>query len=244
MSKNKKWSLLIVDDQVHILTTLRYIFEDNGFEVDVESNPLKAIEKLKKKKVDMALLDINMPQMDGLETFRKIKQISPSTVVVMMTGNKANDQIDKSLEEGAFTVVFKPVDIENLIKDFKQLAKNPVILVVDDRKEDRTILKENLKSYKYSVVEAEDGREALEKIKNGNFDLCLIDYRMPGLNGLEVVKNIKKVKKDIGIILMSGYSLEGDTLQEIDEKGLSFIKKPYNIEKLIEDVTQELEAKK
>ena len=77
------------------------------------------------------------------------------------------------------------------------------ILLVDDNKFIRDSFSERLKNYKYEVISAEDGEEAIEKIAAGNFDVVITDIRMPKVNGIEVLKFIKKNKPKTKVIVMS-----------------------------------------
>src|SRR3989339_2068325 len=141
MAESNKKKLIIVDDEINLLQTLQFIFEDNGFEVTMANSGIEAVEMIKKNNYDLALLDINMPEMDGLETFRKIKEMSPGTAVIMMTGSKDNIQIRKSLEEGAYTGGYKPFAVNKLLELIGNALKGTVVLIVDDRSDDRLILK-------------------------------------------------------------------------------------------------------
>jgi CheY-like chemotaxis protein len=215
-----------------------------GFDVTMVSSGPVAIEKVKEKKFDLALCDINMPEMDGLETFRAIKESSPTTAVIMMTGNQENVQIKKCIEEGAVTVVYKPFAINKLIEIMGKVLNRQVVLVVDDRRDDREILRNSLEINDYRVVEAKDGETALEMVRKGDFDVCMVDFKMPGMNGMETIEKIKEINKDVGVILMSGFTLEDAIRKEIkDKKGLAFIKKPYDMNNLVDIINEEVNKK-
>jgi CheY-like chemotaxis protein len=237
----KKRNILIVDDQINLLTTLKFIFEEHGFITTMVPNGMEAVEKAQQIKFDLALLDVNMPEMDGLETFRKVKNVSPTTIVIMMTGNKENVQVKKCLEEGAVTVVYKPFAVNKLIELMGKVLKRPIALIVDDRRDDRTVLRNSLEIQDYRVVEAIDGMDAIKKIKKGNFDICLVDFKMPGMNGMETIDKIKEVNPNIGIILMSGYTLEDAIREEVkSKKGVAFLRKPYDINNLVDIMKEEM----
>lgn len=238
----KAKSILIVDDQVNLLTTLKFIFEENNFNVTMVSSGIEALKKLKSNnKYDLALLDINMPEMDGLATFLEIKKVSPGTAVIMMTGNKENTQIKKCIEEGAVTVVYKPFAVNKLIDLMGKVLHRPVVLVVDDRRDDRTILRNSLEIQDYRVVEATDGNDAIKKVSSGNYDIVLVDFKMPGINGLETIDKLREINREIGVILMSGYTLEDAVRLEVkDKKGIAFIKKPYDINNLVDVINEEM----
>ena len=115
MNENRK-KIIIVDDEINLLMTLQFIFEDAGFDVTMVPGGVEAVEKMNSNSYDVALLDINMPVMDGLQTLREIKKLSPATSVFMMTGNRENVHIKKCLEEGAVTVFYKPFSVNELLQ--------------------------------------------------------------------------------------------------------------------------------
>jgi two-component system nitrogen regulation response regulator NtrX len=107
MKKNK---VLIVDDQPGMTETLADILEDEGCEVILATNGIQAIQRIAEHRVDMVLMDVIMPGMNGVETFRKLKQMRPHTPVVMMTGYQVEHLIKDAVREGSVAVLQKPVD--------------------------------------------------------------------------------------------------------------------------------------
>jgi DNA-binding response OmpR family regulator len=80
------------------------------------------------------------------------------------------------------------------------------ILVVDDEKNMRLLISEELKDEGYSVDEAKDGEEAVVKFQKNDYDLVTLDVEMPGMSGLEVAGKLREMKKNIKIILLTAYS--------------------------------------
>jgi DNA-binding NtrC family response regulator len=92
------------------------------------------------------------------------------------------------------------------------------ILLVDDYKFIRDSFSERLKNYKYEVISAKDGEEAIDKIAAGNFDVVITDIRMPKVNGIKVLKFTKKNKPKTKVIIMSAY-LDQEVINEVMELG-------------------------
>lgn len=113
-------NILIVDDEEGIRKSLSAYFKMEGYTAETAGDGVEAIEKLKKAKFNVILLDINMPVMDGLETLQKIKAIDFSIQVIMMTAYSTFDKTMKSLEYGATDYILKPFEnlgeILNLIR--------------------------------------------------------------------------------------------------------------------------------
>lgn len=113
--------LMIVDDETQITTMLEKWFSKNReFSVSVYNNPEIAVSSFTTVKPDVVLLDIMMPQMDGLAVLEKIKAIEPSTVVVMMTAYSTLDRVLNSHRQGADSYILKPFeslsDVEEKVK--------------------------------------------------------------------------------------------------------------------------------
>ena len=107
--------ILVVDDQTSIRRTMTGIIEDLGCRVvDVEDG-YQAIECVKNINFDLVFLDIKMPGINGIQTFREIKKLRPDSLVVMMTGFKVQELIEDAFDEGAMCVVYKPFDPERII---------------------------------------------------------------------------------------------------------------------------------
>jgi DNA-binding NtrC family response regulator len=103
--------IIIIDDETEILNMLsRFLNKSGKYSVATFSNPVVAIDNLKREKYDLVLLDIMMPQMNGLEALEKIMQIRGDQKVIMMTAYSTLDKVLKSHKEGATNYVMKPFD--------------------------------------------------------------------------------------------------------------------------------------
>jgi two-component system nitrogen regulation response regulator NtrX len=80
-------SILIVDDEVSILNSLSSILEDEGYDVSVAKSGMEALKHCAMNPPELMMLDIWMPEMDGLETLKRLRELVPSTQVMMMSGH-------------------------------------------------------------------------------------------------------------------------------------------------------------
>lgn len=104
-----KKSILIIDDEPEILNLLsRFLGKNPNFSVSTFSNPVSAISEVERTNFDLILLDIMMPQMNGLEVLEKIKSKNEDQKVVMMTAYSTLDKVLKSHKEGDTNYVMKP----------------------------------------------------------------------------------------------------------------------------------------
>lgn len=107
------------------------------------------------------------------------------------------------------------------------MAKD-LVLVVDDDQAVRTMLCKIMKSNDFEVIQAESGEEALKAIDNQDFDLVLLDINMHGMDGFEVINEIRGQGKNVPIIVVSGRKADYDTLYGLDIGADEYITKPFN----------------
>ncbi len=128
---DKPVSLLVVDDELSVRDSLTKWFKEDGFKVDSAADATEALKKLKPGVFDIIFLDIKLPGMDGMELQRRIKDIDPNATIIMITAYASVDTAVKSLKEGAYDYVTKPVDpdylshlVTNVIKQRRLLSEN------------------------------------------------------------------------------------------------------------------------
>ena len=106
------------------------------------------------------------------------------------------------------------------------------ILLIDDEPAQITSIKSFLKRRTYSVLTANSGEEGLSFINEGNIDLVLTDFRMPEMNGLEVVQQIKKSNPDIPVVVITAYSDTKDAIKVMKEGAFDYLSKPIDLDEL------------
>jgi two-component system nitrogen regulation response regulator NtrX len=107
-------SILIVDDEISIQNSLSSIMEDEGYEVTVAKSGAEALKIYTTDPPDLMLLDIWMPEMDGLETLKRVRELVPSAQVMMMSGHGSIETAVKAIKLGAYDYIEKPLSLENV----------------------------------------------------------------------------------------------------------------------------------
>jgi two-component system, response regulator, stage 0 sporulation protein F len=114
------------------------------------------------------------------------------------------------------------------------------VLVVDDQFGIRVLLQEVLQREGFEVFQAPNGQTALEIVQKHQPDLILLDMKIPGMDGLEILRNIRKLELDTKVIMMTAYG-ELDLIQEAMEMGaLAHFTKPFDIDELRQAVKAQL----
>lgn len=114
MSSAKKGSIMIVDDEPDILVVLEEFLSKEWFKVLTARNGKDATEKLKTNEIDLILLDMAMPDMNGIETLKELKKIKPNISVIMITAYRDAEKVVEAFRLGACDCIFKPFDLKYL----------------------------------------------------------------------------------------------------------------------------------
>lgn len=240
-----RMSVLIVDDDTGFRKTLSQILSKKGYETIEAESGFKAIEILKERPVGIVLMDIKMPVMDGVQTYKKLKQIRPGTAVIMMTAFAVDELINEAVKEGVFAVLRKPFDIDAAIKTIEKARNGAYLAIVDDDPEFCKTMKQILEKKGYKVETCCNGKECLLAAKDKPIDIFFIDMKMPLLNGLETYLELKKIKPDAVAVMMTAYRQESDEIvkKAIDDGGYCCLYKPFDMDEAIKIIDEILKKK-
>lgn len=112
-----KYKVLIVDEEEEILCTLKKLLEQETYAVETTRSAINAFEKVQSDKYHIVLIDIGMPEMNGIELLKEIKSYDALTQVIMMAGHSTMEKILSSLEYGANDYILKPFkSVEHVIQ--------------------------------------------------------------------------------------------------------------------------------
>jgi len=120
-------NVLLVDDEVEFLETLRKRLAKRNVNVSSAYSGEEAIGVMGREPVDVVVLDVKMPGMDGIETLRQIKKDHPMTEVIMLTGHANVEVAIQGMETGAFDYLMKPMDIDDLLYKLSDAHKKKLL---------------------------------------------------------------------------------------------------------------------
>ncbi len=243
----KETRVLVVDDDISFAESLTDILMEKGYIAVAANSGDEALEKIKERSFDVVLMDVKMPVMDGLQTFKEIKKLKSSITVIMMTAYSMDDLVQDALKEGAYDVLRKPLDIERLIKMIKISEVNgSLTMIVDDDPNIRMSLKDILEEKGHVVTTAKNGKEAIAIARERPEDIVIIDMKLPFLNGLETFLELKKINPKIQAIIITGYKEEMQDLveQALTSGAYACFYKPFDPQKIVEMVEEIARKKK
>jgi len=233
-------SVLVVDDNSDLLDTFSLILKMKGYNVDTAGDGFSAVDKFKKRPFDVILMDIIMPRMNGVEAFRKIREINPGARVILMTAYYEDEQIKTALDEGVYRAVHKPVNVARLMEMIGEATLSAPILIVDDDADFRRTMARALELQGYRVDAVGSGEEAVQIAKERACEIAFIDVKMPLMDGFETFLKLREINSGIATVMMTGY---GEEMRDTVDKALSAsattcLYKPFDLSSAVDLLSQ------
>ncbi len=247
--------ILVIDDEEIICSLLKDTLTDEGYYVETVTNSIEGLEKLiRGEPFDILLTDIRMPKKDGMQVLKEAKNRIPDIIIIIITGYPSIETIREASEYNAFDYITKPLDPDEvcecikraldarkLSREFKVPEKPPRILVVDDMQSALFLSEGILQDEGYHAEIAQNGREALERFKQKHFDIVIADLHMPGMDGIELLKNINKLNiKTLCIIMTARPSIES-AIESFRHGAYDYITKPIDPDTIINTIQRGFE---
>lgn len=239
--------LLIEDNPDHRELTKKALEEsEEDYEVDSFSSGKECLVKISKKDYSCILLDYRMPDMNGLEVVDKLNEIGADIPVIMITGLGDENIAVEAMKKGVFDYIVK----DNLITDIPLVIKRAceyklrkeqektaeksgktvdILQVEDDTSIQRMteVFFKNV-SDNYRVEAVSTGEKGLEKLSSGHYDIVLLDYMLPGMTGLEVLKDIREKGIDVPVIMITAAGDEKVAMEAINLGADGYVAKVGN----------------
>lgn len=215
----KKIKLLLVDDNVKFLDSLAQRARLKGYEVLTADNGAAALELASKNQVDVAVVDQQMPDMEGLVVITKLKAMTPGVKTLLLTGH--GDEKLKKATEAINSSYFDKEDIGDFWDFLANLSLGKInILLVDDNPKFLDTVAERIRQRGYDPLTAKDAQAALRVMAASKVHLAIVDQQMPDMDGLVLITQLKKIDPAIETMLLTGHGDE--KLKEATEALNSF----------------------
>jgi GAF domain-containing protein/CheY-like chemotaxis protein/anti-sigma regulatory factor (Ser/Thr protein kinase) len=184
-------TVLVIDDEAVVRDLMQRFLAKEGYRVVVASGGEEGLRLARELAPDAITLDVMMPGMDGWAVLSALKaDTQTADIPVVMLTIMDNKNLGYAL--GAADYLMKPIDRERLMEALAKFRRDLPILVVDDDAVLRELLRRILEKDGYAVVEASNGREALERLNEVSPGLILLDLMMPEMDGFELVAEVRR----------------------------------------------------
>ncbi|MFN2460515.1 MAG: response regulator, partial [Candidatus Velthaea sp.] len=255
-------NVLVVEDDVTQLSAMANLIQTGEVTVTAVCTASEALAALAQSRFDCVIVDLGLPDMDGIALIDKIKS-HPShgaVPVIVYTGRVLTAEEDLALRRLSESVIVKDAmsperlidetsyflnQVESRLHDGKRVPAVPVagqsldgktILVVDDDTRNIFALKSALESYRMQVLTAESGMEAIDLLgANPSIDAVLMDIMMPEMDGYETIRRIRQRRdwQSLPIIALTAKAMKGDRESCLAAGASEYISKPVDIDQLI-----------
>jgi len=216
---------LIIDDDADVAELLKQFFKDHGFEVSVATSGIAGLEEAKRLRPSLITLDVQMPGLDGWQVLRLLKS-EPATADVPVVLVTIADDKQRGFALGATDYLSKPIDwnrLTALVERLNCVGSAGKVLVVEDDAGQRELLASGLRSRGCEVVEAANGRLALEALEDFVPDLILLDLMMPEVDGFAFLAALREREefrdndklRDATVVVVSGKELDASDYERL-----------------------------
>ncbi|MEM1180726.1 MAG: response regulator [Acidobacteriota bacterium] len=214
-------TILVIDDDPSTLDLARRLLAKEGYFVLAAAGGEEGLEMARRSRPTAIVLDLLMPGLNGwgvLEELQRDPELSKTPVILhsMLSPQETGFAL------GAEAFVAKPTTRERLTQALERVAQREGfearVLVVEDDAMIRELLRGGLERNGWTVLEAEDGREALEVVDSGAPDVVLLDLGLPEIDGFEVLKRLRKAPRsaNLPVVILTGRDIDADTLTRLD----------------------------
>lgn len=212
--KKEQITLLLVDDNEKFLNSMAERAKLKGYDVLTATSGKDALEIAKKTFVNIAVVDQQMPEMEGLVVITQLKSMNPDIQTLLLTGH--GDEKLKDATEALNSSYFDKEDISGFWDFLANLSLGSAnILLVDDDPKFLKALTDRMALKGYAPFTALNGKEALQIMQSNRIHLAIVDQRMPDIEGLVLITQLKKVDPSVKTILLTGHG--DDKLKEATE---------------------------
>lgn len=236
-----KLNILVVDDDRRMVKTICDILLVKGFRAVPAYSGEEAVHRIKEEEPDCVLMDLKMEGINGIETLKLLKGIAPDLPVVMMSAYATEEQLQDARNEGAYSILTKPVDIQLVISFFSLLRKERSILIVDDDPAFCATLKDILEARGCRVVTERAAGKVLGHMENDYKLLVILGLKLGNRDGVDVLNDIRDKYPTKPVVLVTGYR---DEMAGSIEKGrrigaYTCLFKPFETDRLM-DIVEEV----
>ena len=248
--------VLIVDDVADERAALSLRFVNLGFEIVEADCGAQALSLVQEQAFDVVLLDVTMPDMNGTEVLRRVREKSSASLlpVIMLTPESQAENVVEAMKLGANDYVTKPVDFsialarvnnqvarrraELELRDVDAMAKPAEgelpaarLLIVDDIADNRAVLSRRFVKRGFEIVEADCGAEALRLVEEQTFDVVLLDVMMPDMDGIDVLRRLraKFSPSVLPVVMVTAKTQTEDIVEALKNGANDYVTKPVDL---------------
>jgi CheY-like chemotaxis protein len=244
--------ILVIDDDRMNCDLLQAVLTRHGYDVRSATSGLEGLNLFRQHNPRVTILDLRMPEMDGLTVLKEIRAIDPHAPVIILGGGATEVQENQARGLRVTDFVRKGLSLDVLVEGVNRVVQQPArkqerpmipagaaadtgetILIVDDEQLVRDLLVQFLSLRGYRAMGVKDGPQALSMVEQAPPDLILLDLMLPAMNGVEVLRRLREKHFSGAVIIVTG-TYDEELLEDAwSLHPQEVISKPIDLEKLL-----------
>jgi CheY-like chemotaxis protein len=244
--------ILVIDDDRMNCDLLQAVLTRHGYDVHSATSGVEGLNLFRQHNPRVTILDLRMPEMDGLTVLKEIRAIDPHAPVIILGGGATELQENQARALRVTDFVRKGLSLDVLVEGVNRVVQQPApkqeralfpsgpaadtgetVLILDDDQLVRDLLVQFLSLRGYRALGVRDGAQALTMVEQAPPDLILLDLMLPGMNGVEVLRRLREKHFSGAVIIVTG-SYDEELLQDAwSLRPQEVISKPIDLEKLL-----------
>ena len=244
--------ILVIDDDRMNCDLLQAVLTRHGYDVRSATSGLDGLNLFRQHNPRVTILDLRMPEMDGLTVLKEIRAIDPHAPVIILGGGATEVQENQARALRVTDFVRKGLSLDVLVEGVNRVVQQPArkqeravtlagpaadtgesILIVDDQQLVRDLLVQFLSLRGYHALGAKDGPQALSMVEQAPPDLILLDLMLPGMSGVDVLRRLRDTHFSGAVIIVTG-TYDEELLEDAwSLHPQEVISKPIDLERLL-----------
>jgi CheY-like chemotaxis protein len=212
----KKTSILVVDDHPAIRSTMLDVLEEEGFSAEQAVNGEEALEQCLENEYDFVLMDVQMPELNGVEVLAKIREKKQThSKFIFFSAYSVPELEEQASALGSYAFLRKPIKVEKIISLIRDKRGIPILVHVEDDHM-RTCLANLLKNQGYQTIETSTLDDALIQLRQINYSCLIYDSDSPGFEQDALTSTVRSLKTDTICITTNEDELASEVVEKID----------------------------
>jgi signal transduction histidine kinase/CheY-like chemotaxis protein len=231
-------TVLVIDDEASVRDLMQRFLVKEGFRVLVAAGGDEGLRLARERRPDAITLDVMMPGLDGWAVLTALK-VDPELAEIPVIMLTIVDDKNLGYALGAADYLTKPIERERLVAVLNQYRRDRPVLVVDDEPGVRDLLRRMLEPEGYTVLEAHNGRVALERVRETPVGIVVLDLMMPEMDGFEFVAEFRRHQawRDVPIVVVTAKDLSREDRDRLNGYVQRILQKgAYSREQLLAEV--------
>ena len=265
--------VLLMEDDPSVSKGLQMVLSEEGYSVDIAMTGQSALDTADSKRFDLLVADLRLPDMDGMDVVKRVRENQPETEVIVITGYANVHTAVDAMKTGAVDYLPKPFTQEDFMArvetamekrrvaagggaapgatetaettdeaDAAVLETGPKVLVVEDEPSVANGLMMILGENGFDAKRAGNGQAAMEMIAETEFDLLVVDLRLPDMNGMEVIRHAGEHLPAAQVIVITGYASVHSAVEALRMGVFDYLEKPFTEEVFLNTVGKALQG--